>query len=158
MDHKFGSKPIIFTVVAFVIAAAIYFIFTSFLASQTKLSIGNGTYVAYVLQNDPDRQRAFSGSLEIGVGQALLLAFRTDDEHSISMKSVSTPIDIVWLNGDKKVIYIVKNTSKKILSQTVYKPKSAARYVIELPVGSVDKDNIMIGQVVGFTINSSDTK
>lgn len=158
MEHKFGAKPIIFTVIAFIVAAAIYFIFTSVLATQTKLLIGSGTYDARVLQNNPDRQRAFSGGFEIGVNQALLLAFPTDGEHSISMKSVSTPIDIVWLDGDKKVVYIVKNTSKKILSQTVYKPKSVARYIVELPVGSVDKDNIMINQVVSFTIKSSDIK
>jgi hypothetical protein len=51
------------------------------------------------------------------------------------MKGMNFPIDIVWLNKDKKVIYIVKNAPFDDQT-TIYKPRTPALYVIELPAWS----------------------
>ena len=64
----------------------------------------------------------------------------------------------MWLNSNKQVIYIVKNASPKVSNSKVYQPKSLAKYVIELPAGTVTGKAIKTGAMADFKINDSDVK
>tara|TARA_Y100000310_G_scaffold331047_1_gene403917 strand:- start:1435 stop:1773 length:339 start_codon:yes stop_codon:yes gene_type:complete len=63
----------------------------------------------------------------------------------LHMWFVFFPIDVLFLDKDKKVVEIVEG----LKSFGFYKPKKKAKYIIELRVGSV-KDNFDIGDVVEF--------
>ena len=69
------------------------------------------------------------------------------------MKDVKVPLDIVWLNSDKKVVFIVKNASPEGGANTIFTPKATARYVIELPAGTVASKAITVGLAAVFDIN-----
>ncbi|MFH1210115.1 MAG: DUF192 domain-containing protein [archaeon] len=53
-------------------------------------------------------------------------------ETTIHMFFVFFPIDVVWLNKNKKVVDIRRNVKPFILW---IKPKNKAKYIIELPKG-----------------------
>ncbi len=64
------------------------------------------------------------------------------------------PIDIVWLDKDKKVVYIVKNAPPESYPYENFTPKQDARYVLELPAGTVSKKSIAIGKEAMFDENA----
>lgn len=80
--------------------------------------------------------------------------FKTDDTWGIWMKDMRIPIDIVWLDKDKKVVYIIQNAQPETPVKTVYRPPQPARYVLELPAGSVKQVAIK----TGITVKISDNK
>ena len=49
------------------------------------------------------------------------------------------PIDIVWLDRDKKVVHIEENVQPDAEPYEVYQPPVPARYVLEMAAGSVQK-------------------
>lgn len=69
---------------------------------------------------------------------ALVFLFPVDDVFGIWMKNMHFSIDVLWLDKDKKVVYIEKNMNPESYP-TVYRPKVDARYVIELNAGEADK-------------------
>ena len=59
------------------------------------------------------------------------------------------PIDVLFLDEDKKVVEI----KKKFEPFTLYNPKNKAKYVIELPQGAVKNTNTKIGDKVSLIDN-----
>jgi len=50
------------------------------------------------------------------------------------MKDMKVPIDIVWLDSNKRVVHIVKESSPDDSTSITFTPLSQAKYVIELPL------------------------
>ena len=70
------------------------------------------------------------------------------------MKDMNYPIDIVWLDKDKKIVYIVKNAPPESYPYETFVPKQDARYVLELPAGTVGPKSIVIGKEAAFDENT----
>lgn len=81
------------------------------------------------------------------------MAFDSSETHGIWMKDMNFSLDLVWLNSDKKVVYIVKNAYPEDPPTTVYVPKDPSLYVLELPIGSVQKAGIKTGDTASFNLD-----
>lgn len=128
------------------------FILPNLLTPSTELRLGDGIFRATIVSNDVDRAKGLSGIKELAVDQAILMAFPTESEWEVSMNDTTIPIDIVWLDKNKKVIFIVKNISPKDSKGTTYNPKTSAKYIVQLPAGTVDSKSIKTNNVAIFQI------
>ena len=118
----------------------------------TEVKLGSGIYSLWLADTDATRVQGLSDVEKLDLNGGLLMDYGYDDTHGIWMKDMYMSLDIIWLDSDKKIIYIVKNAPPEVPVKTVYKPQSPARYVIELPAGSVDKSAIKVGGTAEFTI------
>lgn len=100
---------------------------------------------------------------ELGLGDrnalqdnsGMLFVFDTLGNYPFWMKDMKFPIDIVWLiPGDTeleaKVIYIKKNAEPASYPEA-FGPDQDAKYVLEVPAGFSEKNNLKIGDIVLFT-------
>jgi uncharacterized membrane protein (UPF0127 family) len=140
-----------------VVGAAVFLIMSQ-MHSTTNLYLGDGVFDARVAKNEADRAQGLSGVTKLGPKEALIMAFPGDDTWKIWMKDMKIPIDIVWLDKDKKVVYSVKNASPDGSTDVIFTPTSPARYVVELPMGTVDQQNIRTGQAGVFDIAQEEVK
>lgn len=140
---------LIIGVVALLIGLVVAFAISSF-KPTTQVRVASGVYNLWVADTEDERVQGLSGVKSLSNGGGLLMKFDTDSTWGIWMKDMEIPIDIVWLDKNKKVIYIVKNASPATGMDVTYTPKSAARYVIELTAGAVDKAGINVGSVATF--------
>ena len=115
-----------------------------------ELRMGSGVYHLWLADDDAERQQGLSGVESLKQNGGLLIKFDTDANWGIWMKDMKIPLDIVWLDKDKKIVYIVKNAPAESSTDVIYSPKEPARYVVELPVGSVDKAGLKKGMVATF--------
>jgi len=91
------------------------------------------------------------------------LMFRKDPERGLILKLPSSrsrrgsaihmffmrfPLDIIFLDYDKKVVDMVS-----IKPWNTYTPKSPAKYVIELKEGSINNYKLEIGDEMDFTLD-----
>ncbi len=124
----------------------------------TNLWLGNGIFRTDLALNEAARTKGLSGVTELAPDKALLMVFPTEGKWGIWMKDMKIPLDIVWLDKDKKVIYIVKSASLDGSNPKIYMPEKLAQYVIELPAGTVDKMAIGINKVALFQIDMNEVK
>ena len=140
-----------------IIAVAVSFIVTNF-QPRTDVQIGSGDFSALVATDDVSRQAGLGGITKLNPNDGLLMAFPSDDTWQIWMKNMKVPIDIVWLNSNKEVIYIVTNASPDLGTSKVFKPLDKARYVLEIPAGAAAQDGIKVGASAQFTIDERSIK
>lgn len=62
--------------------------------------------------------------------------FTSEDRHSIWMKNMKFPIDIIWVDSNYKVVDIKRNAEPCTDGCEVYSPSKDAKYVLEVNVDS----------------------
>jgi len=116
---------------------------------ESLLRLDGQSYQFTVMRTDAELEKGLSGTKSLASNQAMVFAFPHDDKWSMWMKGMNYPIDIVWLNVDKEVIYTVKDAQPSSYPQK-FTPDQAAKYVIELPSGTVAKLGIQNGDPAGL--------
>lgn len=142
-------------VVLVIIAAAIAFMVAHF-QPTTEIKLGSGVFNVRLALDDTSRTLGLSEIESLKPNEGLLMVFDTDDTWGIWMKDMKLSIDIVWLDKDKTVVYSVKNAAPELSTTKTFKSKDPARYVLELPAGSVQQFGIKAGDKAEFTIAGED--
>ena len=68
------------------------------------------------------------------------------------MKDMNYPIDIIWIDQQKVVQYIVADAQPASYPQTTFKPDRAVRYVLEVKAGTAAQKSITIGTRAEFNV------
>ncbi len=148
--------PIVAIVVIFIITLFVTVVLPGVMRpSDVDLQLGSGLFHAKIATNNDDRAKGLSGVTELESNQGLLMAFPSESKWGIWMKDMKVPIDIVWLDKDKKVIYIVKGASPESSTSKIFSPRTPAKYVVELPAGTVEASSIKLNNYAIFQIDES---
>lgn len=82
----------------------------------------------------------------------MLFVFEEEGKHSFWMKNTLIPLDIIWINENKEIVFISENTQPcEKSSCPIIKSTENAKYVLEINGGISKK----IGLVVGDKISHS---
>lgn len=135
-----------------VVGVAAFLLIEPQLRPRVSLSIGDGLFKARVAHTQAQRDKGLSGVGHLASNEAMLFQFDHSDKWAIWMKDMKIPLDIVWLDGEKKVVYIVKGASPDDYPKS-YVPNDPAQYVVELPAGTVDAKRIKIGSKATFNLD-----
>lgn len=141
---------------ALLIYSVALYAFTNF-KSTIDFRAGSGVFSLQVADTEASRVQGLSGVESLKSNGGLLMKFDGDDKWGIWMKDMKIPIDIVWINREKKVVYIVKNATPELSTDIKFYPNADARFVVELPAGSVESAGIKTGMLVQFDENAKGT-
>jgi len=117
---------------------------------ESLLRLDGQSYHITVMRTDAQLQKGLSGTKSLPQGEAMLFDFPSDSQWGMWMKDMNYPIDMVWLNDSREVVYTVKNAQPSSYPKTIFKPSVPARYVIELPSGTIEKTGIKNGDPAGL--------
>lgn len=131
------------------VGAALYVLWPQ-LQPHTTLRIGDGVFTARVAKTQAEHEKGLSGEQSLREDQAMIFVYGDDAKWAISMKGMKFPVDIVWLDRDRSIVYIVKNAPPESYPYETFAPKQKARYIIQLPAGTVARKSIVIGNVAAF--------
>lgn len=79
--------------------------------------------------------------------KALVFIFNKEKKYSLHMFFVFFPIDVLWLDKNRKVVDMKENFRPFSL---IAKPKNDAKYIIELPAGTIKNTNTEIKDRISF--------
>lgn len=123
---------------------------------KTEVRLAEGVFHLRVADNEAAREQGLSGVDRLLPNEGLLMAFETDGKWGIWMKDMKVPIDIVWLDSNKYVVYIVKNATPDLGTNKVFLPSRPARYVLELAAGNVQESGIKVGDSAYFELKEKE--
>lgn len=141
--QKWQSSTVIVCVVFFIFLA-FFIVYIQMVEKRISLVLGDGIFNVLVVSDDASRQKGLGGKDSIADNEGLMMNFSSDSKWGIWMKDMKFPIDIVWLDSNKKVVDIVKNVKPDEPTGTVHRPRKPARYVLEFKAGTVDNKAIHI--------------
>ncbi|MDO8487173.1 MAG: DUF192 domain-containing protein [Candidatus Curtissbacteria bacterium] len=134
---------------------------TSSASSQTQkktttVSIKGLNIEADIAKNADQRKKGLAGRDGLEISRGTLFVFDDSGSWAIWMKDMKFPIDIIWIDENKKVVYIVQSAlpepGKKDSQLTVYRPSGNSKYVLELNAGITNANNLQIGDSVNFEL------
>ena len=106
---------------------------------------------AEVMVRDEDRAMGLMFRPSLPLDRGMLFVFETADFHGIWMKNCRFPIDILWLDEQKKVVHVAESVPPcKADPCPVYSPMRKAAYVVELNAGQARREKAVVGSAVQF--------
>jgi uncharacterized protein len=130
-----------------------YLYITNLQQPRTQLTVSGSTFNVRIVSSDPDRQKGLAGVKELASNEGMLFVFDHDEKWGMWMKDMQIPIDMVWLDNEQRIIYIVKKADPSSYPFTTYKPTRPARYVIELAAGTAERKSLKIGDRATFDLS-----
>lgn len=105
---------------------------------------------AEVAGNFIEREKGLMSKDSLADDSGMLFIFEEEELHSFWMKNMAFPLDILWLDSNKKITYIKENAQPCKESCESLLPGAKAKYVLEVPAGFVERNKIEVGQVARF--------
>ena len=83
----------------------------------------------------------------------MLFLYPKEDYYAIWMKNCFIPLDLIWLDSEGRVVYIVESAPPcREEPCTVYEPMMKAKFVIELNAGTVKKLRLKLGDRISIIL------
>ena len=118
---------------------------------STNVKLGNTEITAEIADDTIKRTKGLMFRKSLAEKEGMLFVFDEENYHTFWMMNMSFPIDIIWINKEKKVVDITKNAQPcKIICSTTYRPKERAMYVLEVNANFTEEHKIKIGSLVEF--------
>lgn len=150
-----APKPLIFAA-AFAVAAILVVAGIAVWSSNalTGVQIGGASIRVTVVDTEEERQKGLSGSTHLADGSGMLFVFPYDAKWPIWMKDMSIPLDIIWIDVDKRVVHVEADVKPESYP-AYFSPPRNARYVLELASGMAAKAGITQGAVAQFDVSAA---
>ena len=101
-----------------------------------------------IADNDYERQLGLMNRKEMKENEGMLFIFPMQQLQSFWMRNTLISLDIMFVNDQKKIVTIHKET--KILSDTSYPSTQPSVYVVEVLAGFTDRHNIQVGDKINW--------
>jgi uncharacterized membrane protein (UPF0127 family) len=95
-----------------------------------------------------DRQRGLMFRKTMQETQGMLFIFPVEEMQSFWMRNTYIPLDMLFIDANKKIVTIHKNT--KTLSDQSYPSTAPSKYVLEVVGGFCDRHGVVVGDVVDW--------
>lgn len=120
--------------------------------NNTKFSVLKApkfTFNIQIANNSTTREIGLSGRQSLDNNEGLLFIFPKVGSYGFWMKGMNFPIDIVWIDANKKIIGITESISPESYPNMFY-PPSSIQFVLEINAGMAKKAGLSVGSVLSF--------
>ena len=112
-----------------------------------KITIKDTQVSVRIADNKLERSRGLSGVKELKENSGMLFVFEQEDFHYFWMKNMYISLDIIWMNQEYVVVDITEDINPDTYPQK-FTSQVPAQYVLEVEADFIQKNNILIGDVV----------
>jgi len=99
---------------------------------------------------DEERNRGLMFREYLAFNEAMLFIFPEEREYPFWMKNTLIPLDIIWINQEKEVVFIIENLQpcEDEYPCPLVRPDKNAKYVLEVNEGIVEKIGLEVGDKI----------
>jgi len=115
--------------------------------SYSTVQIRDHTIRVDIADTSESRAIGLGGRESLSKGEGMLFVFPDDGVYSFWMKDMVFAIDILWISSEGEIVDLKENISPDTYPAS-FMPRSAARYVLELPAGTVEEYGLELGDIV----------
>jgi uncharacterized membrane protein (UPF0127 family) len=121
---------------------------------EIPLTLPSGKVLqAELMIKDEDRMMGLMFRPSLSLDRGLLFVFEDVDFHGIWMKNCRFPIDIVWLDEERRVVHVSESVPPcKADPCPVYQPMKKAAYVVEINAGQARREKATLGSRLEFQL------
>ena len=115
----------------------------------SEITIKDASLNVEIARTAEAQARGLSGRESLKEDQGMLFDFETSDIYNFWMKDMKFPIDMIWFDEDRRVVYIQEDATPESYPES-FGPNENTKYVLEVVSGFTKKYNIQIGDEMVF--------
>lgn len=108
-----------------------------------------------VADTDEKRSAGLGMREQLGADEGMLFVFDKNSFYTFWMKDMLFPLDIIWINKDKKIADVITNVQMDTYPDFQYINDFLAQYVLEVNAGFFDAHGLKLGDTVKFEVEGS---
>lgn len=118
---------------------------------EASVKIGNAIVNVKIADNPYTRERGLSGTKNLNEDEGMLFIFPTPDKYEFWMKEMNYPLDIIWIDENKNIVYIKDNATPQSYPE-IFRPNDSALWILEVNSDFIEKNNVSLGEKVEINI------
>jgi uncharacterized protein len=108
-------------------------------------------FIVEVADSARERARGLMYRVDLRDDEGMLFIFEDEGRHGFWMKNTFIPLDIIWINSDNKVVFILENALPCIEKECeVFEPDVKSLYVLEINGGLARMKDLRIGDKISL--------
>ena len=111
---------------------------------KIEIQIKDQRLDVWVSKSEEERRKGLSNLDSISDNEGMLFVFQEEVEPLFWMKDMNFPIDIIWINSEKKIVEITEGIYPETYPHT-FSPITPVKYVVEVNAGWCAKNKIEKG-------------
>ena len=120
-------------------------------AAPTVMLPSGRVYRVEIAATPESRAQGLMYRESLADGRGMLFLFPKPSVEGFWMKNCNFPIDIVWMDANRKVIFVSAHTPPcKEDPCPTYGPRTESFFVLEIPDGAAAKDKAGVGSTLKF--------
>lgn len=117
--------------------------------TQKQVMLGSTVYTLDIADTHVLQEKGLSFRESLSPQTGMLFIFSTPNVYQFWMKDMKFAIDIIWLDENKKVVYIEEFVDPSTYPQS-FGPETPTQYAIEIPAGDTTKVGLKVGDLINF--------
>ena len=148
------NKKVFISIIIGVVAISIIFaVLFSATEKTTRACFEDNCFDVELALKPKEQRRGLMFREHLDLNKGMLFVFEEEGKHPFWMKNTLIPLDIIWINKNKEVVFISENTQPcKESSCFSIKPSENAKYVLEINGGISKKIGLIIGDKIDLDI------
>ncbi len=104
-----------------------------------------------VVNTPKERAQGLMFRKQLGQNEGMLFVFKGEQKTYFWMKNMFIPLDIIWINHDKKIVGVKEHVQPCVQKEcNVVVPPEKAKYVLEINAGRVKELGLKVGDSLDF--------
>lgn len=124
--------------------------------ADTLVMLPDGSTVHVELATtDAQREYGLMGRTKLPEGRGMLFVHNETADHGYWMYHCKIGLDIVWMDDNHRIVEMSPDTPPcfgKASTCPTYGGHEPSKYVLELPVGSIKKHRLAMGETIDFRL------
>lgn len=125
--------------------------------ADTLVMLPDGSTVHVELaRSEAERAYGLMGRTSLPAGRGMLFVFDQMERQGFWMYHCKIGLDIVWMDAEHRIVEMSPDTPPcrgKASTCPSYGGKEPSQYVLELPVGTIQKHHLAVGERVEFQVS-----
>lgn len=148
------KKKNLFAIIVILFISILFLIVFIVPKEKNKVCFNENCFNVEVVSDQEELSKGLMFRDSLNKNSGMLFVFPEEDFYSFWMKNTLIPLDIIWINSDKEVVFIKKNVQPCLENSCEsFTSNEKALYVLELNSGIANEIGLEVGDNVKFKIN-----
>jgi hypothetical protein len=126
-------------------------LFASEAGEKKLIYFKSNSFLVEIAETKQQQEKGLMFVRSLPYNSGMLFIYKDEAPRSFYMKNTYIPLDIIWMDKEKKVVFIKKNAEPENLdAYETISPREEAMYVLELSSGSSERIGLRIGDKLRF--------
>ena len=153
-DFEMKYKNLSILIICFIILILLFFYIVN--SNKNQACFSQNCFKIEVVSTPEEFSKGLMFRENLEKDSGMLFIFPEENFHSFWMKNTLIPLDIIWINSDKEIVFI-KHDAKPCQENNCesFTPNETAKYVLELNAGTAEKINLSVEDNIKIKIKNN---